>query len=84
MPIKSSAKKKMRQDKKRTVANLEYKKNYKKAVKKVRETTETGKKADKLKSAAYSDLDKAVKKGIIHKKKASRLKSRITKAVKTK
>lgn len=84
MPIKSSAKKKLRQDKKRTVANLDYKKSYKKAVKQVRESTGTGKKADALTKKAYSNLDKAVKKGVIHKKKASRLKSRISKTTKTK
>ena len=79
MPIKQSAKKKMRQDVRRTEANLMYKKTYKVAVKKARAAKKIGKKMASAVKAAYKSLDKAARKGVIHKKKAARLKSRIAK-----
>ncbi|OGK15465.1 30S ribosomal protein S20 [Candidatus Roizmanbacteria bacterium RIFCSPHIGHO2_01_FULL_39_12b] len=84
MPIIKSAKKKMRQDKKRTAANAIYKKTYKMVVKKARAAKKAGKKIASSLTSAYSSLDKAAKKGIIHKKKAARLKSRIAKGTKSK
>jgi len=75
MPIIKSAKKKLRQDKKRTARNETYKKNYKEAVKAVLE--KKGKDVKKTLKKAYSKIDKAAKKGIIHKNKAARLKSRV-------
>ncbi len=77
MPIIKSAKKKLRQDKKRTQRNAVVKKNYKKAIKKARSGI-TGKAQKGATSALYSTLDKAVKKGLMHKNKAARLKSRIS------
>lgn len=81
MPITKGAKKKMRQDEKRRQQNLRIKKIYKTAVKEVRQkpTKASLKKAYSTKSLkkAYSALDKAVKKGVIKKGKASRLKSRL-------
>lgn len=74
MPVIRSAKKKLRTDKKRTSAN-----------KKVRSSIEVSvRKAERkpvLKSIqeAFSIIDKAVKKNIIHKNKASRIKSRLSK-----
>ncbi len=83
MPIKNSAKKKMRQDKKRTEGNEAYKKTYKAAVKKARAAKKLGKKVVDAVGSAYASLDKAARKGIIHKKKAARLKSRIAKNTKS-
>ena len=74
MPRIKSAKKKLRKDIKRTRRNQEYRLKIKKAVKAVI------KKGDKeLLKKAYSIIDKAVKEKIIHKNKAARIKSRISK-----
>ena len=73
MPIIKSAKKKLRQDKKRAARNVVAKTKVKEAVKSVKKTpTKEGV------SKAYSALDQAVKKKIIHKNKAARIKSQIT------
>lgn len=81
MPIIKSAKKKLKQDKKRAVANLTYKKKYKSAVKAVRKgVTVKGAKVASLITSAVSMIDKAAKKGVMHKNKAARLKSRVTKS----
>lgn len=74
MPNLESAKKKLRQDKKKQSKNLLYKKNFKKAVK-----SANGKKTKDLLSKAFSSIDKAAKKGVIHRNKAARLKSRLAK-----
>ncbi len=76
MPIIKSAKKKLKQDKKRKLVNSKYKDAYEKAIKKLAKT-----KGDKktLLKEVYSKVDKAWKKKIISKKKASRLKSRVSK-----
>ena len=72
MPITKSAKKKLRKDIKRESENLKLKKTYKKTVKTTRENP-----SKKNLSEANKVLDKAAKKGIIHKNKAARLKSRL-------
>ena len=74
MPKTKSAIKAARQNIKRRVANLLTLEKIKKAAKQAR----------KLKTAeslieAFSALDKAAKKHVIHKNKASRLKSRLSK-----
>jgi small subunit ribosomal protein S20 len=74
MPIIKSAKKKLKQDKKRAAINRIYRRRLKDAVKE----------AEKKKTAAviqqlYRTLDRAVKRGIIHRNKAARLKSRLAK-----
>lgn len=74
MPILKSAIKKLKQDKKRTKVNKVYRENLRRAVKQARK--EKSAKAVKL---AYSALDKAAKKKVIHKNKAARLKSRLMK-----
>jgi small subunit ribosomal protein S20 len=79
MPIIKSAVKKLRKDKKRTKANLIYKKAYREAIKKLKKT-----KTKKLLAEVYSKIDKALKKRIIHKNKANRLKSKVTQLLKTK
>lgn len=76
MPIIRSAIKKVRKDKLRTARNKKRELNLKSLIKKAR----TGKSAKDL-QAVYSALDKAVKVNLIHKNKASRLKSRLSKGV---
>lgn len=76
MPIIKSAKKKMRQDKKKTAHNLKIKLNLKSAVKKMR-----SKPTAKALQEVFSKLDKATKTKLIHPNKAARLKSRLTKSL---
>lgn len=72
MPNIKSAKKKLRQDNKTEKQNATYRKTVRKTVKNLGKM----KKADIGK--AFSTIDKAAKKGIIHKNKAARLKSRVS------
>jgi small subunit ribosomal protein S20 len=74
MPVIKSAQKKLRQDKKRQFANKKTKTAYKSLVKQARENPSA-----KAVQATFSMLDKAAKNGIIHKNKASRLKSSLSK-----
>lgn len=74
MPIIKSAIKKVRKDKKRTERN----RKRELAVKKIVKLTRKNPNAKNL-TAAFSALDKAAKVNLIHKKKASRLKSRLSK-----
>ena len=85
MPIIKSAIKRMRQAEKRRQHNAIYRKKYKSAVKETRELVGEKKKeeAGKKLIVATKALDKAAKKNIIHKNKASRLKSNLSKAIKT-
>ena len=69
MPNIKSAKKKLRKDVKRAKLNEIRKKAFKKTV---------GKEKDVKK--VFSTIDKAAKKGIIHKNKAARMKSRISRS----
>lgn len=77
MPIIRSAIKKLRKDKVRTVRNKKRETSLKSLIKKVRIS-----KSAKDLQAVYSALDKAAKIHLIHKAKASRLKSRLSKGVK--
>lgn len=74
MPIIKSAIKKVRKDKARTERNQKRGLNLKSLIKKTRKE-----KSDKNLKAVFSALDKAVKVNLIHKNKAARLKSRLTK-----
>lgn len=76
MPILKHAKKKLKQDKKRTIRNKLVKNTFKLAVKKAK----TEKNA-KTVSGAFKAIDKAVKKNLIHKNKAARMKSSLSKLV---
>lgn len=78
MPLIKSAKKKMKQDKKRTKINTSYSTAYKKALKEARSHKGSADAQEFLKKA-YTQVDKAMKKRILHKNKASRLKSSISK-----
>lgn len=70
MPNIQSAKKKVRKDVRKSATNLEYKKALRKMEKN----------PSKINTGAYSMIDKAAKRGIIHKNKAARMKSKFAKA----
>ncbi len=84
MPITSSAKKALRQNKTRRVRNVIRKDTYKKAVVRYRKLVAQKKseEAQKMLSTVYKALDKAAKTKVIEKNKASRLKSRLAKLLK--
>lgn len=84
MPIIKSAKKALRQSKRRNVRNVAYKTK----IHKTKKTIEKGlltKDLEKAKTdlnAFYKIVDKAAKRNILHKNKANRLKSRLAKKIK--
>ncbi len=84
MPIIKSAKKALRQSKRKQANNLVYKTGVKKTKKviekKVLAKDKDGAKQD-LKSF-YKIVDKAAKRNVLHKNKAARLKSRLAKKLK--
>ncbi len=73
MPKTRSAKKRLRQSEKRRLRNKMYKTRIKTALKKLEEGEGDIK---ELLNEAYSAIDKAVKKGVIHRNKGARLKSK--------
>jgi len=73
MPLTKQAIKKVRQDKRKTIYNIRTKKAYKQAVVAFRK-----KPTAKSISEVFSKLDRAAKTNLIHKNKASRLKSRLS------
>ncbi|KKQ93024.1 MAG: 30S ribosomal protein S20 [candidate division CPR2 bacterium GW2011_GWC1_39_9] len=83
MPIKKSAIKKARQDEIRKQRNRKIKLNFRSKVKAVKEAAGSVdiKSLPTLVAEAFSSLDKAAKKGVIHKNTASRKKSRLSKLV---
>lgn len=74
MPVLKHAKKKLRQDKKRTAHNKKLEEQYKSLLKKAKLDLSR----DNVKRAV-SAIDKAAKKHLIHKNKAARLKSSLAK-----
>lgn len=76
MPITSSAKKALRQEKRRTITNYKLRAKVRATLK----TARTIQEPEAL-SQAFSALDTAAKRHIIHKNKAARLKSRLNKLV---
>ncbi|HSX09427.1 MAG TPA: 30S ribosomal protein S20 [Candidatus Saccharimonadales bacterium] len=74
MPILKHAKKKLKQDKKRSIKNKKIKDTFKLLVKKAK----AEKSAESL-SLAFSAVDKAAKKNILNKNKAARMKSALSK-----
>lgn len=82
MPIIKSAKKKLRQDKKRTQYNNKHRSTLDKVVNAFKKLT--GAAAKKQVSVAYSAIDKAKKKHIIHANTAARLKARVTRLANSK
>lgn len=86
MAITKSAKKAIRQNKRRKVQNLIYKNKIKILSKEIKSLVSAKKinEAKALLPKLYQALDKAAKVGVIKKNNASRKKSRITKSVERK
>lgn len=78
MPIVKSAKKKLRQDRKRVKLNNKFRRDLKKSLNAAKKSP-----TKKNVSAAFRNIDKLAKKNIIHKNKAARLKSSLSKLVKS-
>lgn len=76
MPVIKSAKKKLRQDKKRQTGNKIVRDLLKKTLKEARKNI-----SEKNIKEAFSIVDKAAKKNIIHKNKAGRIKSSLSKLI---
>ena len=83
MPNTKSAAKAMRQSSRRRDINLKTKAKFKTATKQVKKLVSDNNANDALKALreAMSALDKAVRKGVIHKNTASRKKSRLAKSI---
>ena len=81
MPRIKSANKAMRQARSRTIRNKDQRSALRTAVKRVR--TATGAAAAQAYAAAVQLLDRAARKGLIHKNNAARHKSRLAAFVKT-
>lgn len=83
MPNTKSAAKAMRQAERRNKFNTRTKDKFKVAVKEVKKSITAGSKDEAAKqlAKAMATLDKAAKKGVIHKNTASRRKSRLAKAI---
>ncbi len=79
MPITSSATKALRRDRRRQVVNYKTRANVKKAI----DIIKKGSNDPKDVSRMQSTLDKAAKTKVFHSKKASRIKSRLNKLVKS-
>lgn len=77
MPQTKSAKKALRVDRRRALVNKLVRERMRKALQAAKKVLSASKLIE-----AQRGLDQAVKKGIIHKNKASRLKSRLIKAAK--
>ncbi len=83
MPIIKSAIKRMRQSEKRRNSNFTLRSRVKSEVKKVITLALAGKKeeAEKVSRTAYSVIDKALKKHVLHRNNAARKKSRIARVI---
>lgn len=83
MPIIKSAKKRVRVAEKASIRNSKTKRSLRTAIKAFHKAITGGdKKVVELHSEAQSNLDKAVKKGVMHKNKAARQKAQLAKAAK--
>jgi len=82
MPIIKSAKKRVKVATKAAVRNRQTKRILKDAVKSFARALTGGKKVNEAHAKAQSEVDKAAKKGIMHKNKAARKKSQLAKAAK--
>ncbi len=79
MPNNAAAKKRMRQEQKRRLHNRSIKSLVKTQVTKARLAIADGQDAEAAVRAAVSELDRAAKKGVIHRNNAARRKSRLMK-----
>jgi small subunit ribosomal protein S20 len=76
MPIIAQAAKKLRHDRKRTKQTMEVRESLRNVIKVMRKTP-----TPKTLSSVFQALDKAAKKNVIHKNKASRLKANLAKLI---
>jgi len=79
MPNNAAAEKRMRQEKKRRQRNRMVKSIVKTHITKARQAIASGADAQETVRAAVSELDRAAKKGVIHRNNAARRKSRLMK-----
>ena len=79
MPNNAAAEKRMRQEKKRRLRNRMVKSIVKTHITKARQAITSGADAQEAVRAAVSELDRAAKKGVIHRNNAARRKSRLMK-----
>ncbi len=79
MPNNASAEKRMRQEQKRRLHNRMVKSIVKTNVTKARQAITSGADAEESVRQAISELDRAAKKGVIHRNNAARRKSRLMK-----
>ena len=88
MPNNASAEKRMRQEQKRRAHNRSVKSIVRTQITKARQaitgTTVSGEDAEAAVRAAVSELDRAAKKGVIHRNNAARRKSRLMKQLNAK
>jgi len=86
MPNNASAKKRMRQEEKRRLHNRSVKSSVKTYITKARVTIDEGDSREEAQEAvrhAVSELDRAAKKGVLHRNNAARRKSRLMKRLNT-
>ncbi|MBX6334840.1 30S ribosomal protein S20 [Candidatus Saccharibacteria bacterium] len=82
MPIIKSAKKRVRVAKKAAVRNAKTKRSIKAAIKAFAAALTGGKNAREAHAKAQSEIDKAAKKGVMHKNKAARKKAQLARKAK--
>lgn len=82
MPIIKSAKKRVKVARKAAVRNAKTKRSLKAAVKAFAAALTGGKKVSEAHARAQSEIDKAAKKGVMHKNKAARKKAQLARAAK--
>lgn len=83
MPTIKSAKKRVKVSTKATIRNRKTKRSVKSSIKALHASLAGDKKhANELKSKAQSEIDTAVKKGVLHKNKANRKKSQLARLTK--
>jgi small subunit ribosomal protein S20 len=79
MPNNAAAQKRMRQEQKRRLHNRSVKSLVKTQITKARQAVALGENAEEAVRIAVSELDRAAKKGVIHRNNAARRKSRLMK-----
>ena len=79
MPNNAAAQKRMRQEQKRRLHNRSVKSLVKTQITKARTAVALDENAEEAVRAAMSELDRAAKKGVIHRNNAARRKSRLMK-----
>ena len=84
MPNNAAAQKRMRQEQKRRLHNRSVKSLVKTQITKAREAFASDADAEEAVRVAVSELDRAAKKGVIHRNNAARRKSRLMKQLNAK